>query len=272
VAGRRILVTGGTGKVAAQLIPGLRERYELRLVDRAADQDERGVPLVAGELTDRPVLDRALEGVDSVVHLAGNPDPAASWTELQEPNVEGFEALLAASREHGVRRVVFASSVHAMGAYEGLGQWPIDPAWPPFPCCKYGATKAFDEALARVYAYRSDMFLIGLRFGLCTPQASPAEAVAGWLGTTDLRRVVVAALETDVRLGVYHAVSWPSRHRWNIEPTVRELGYEPERDGGPDEDRAGRTGDEHLSTCAAPPAGHLAELTASISGAAGAPA
>jgi nucleoside-diphosphate-sugar epimerase len=268
VAGRRVLVTGGVGKVAAQLIPGLQERYEVRLVDRATGDDGGGdVPLVVGELTDRPVLDRALEGVDSVVHLAGNPDPGASWPELQEPNVEGFEALLAASEEHGVRRVVFASSVHAMGAYEGLRQWPIDPAWPPFPCCKYGATKAFDEALARMYAYRSGMVLIGLRFGLCTPQASPAETVAGWLGTTDLRRVVVGALETDVRLGVYNAVSWPSRHRWNIQPTVRDLGYEPDRDDGPEDD-----GDQRLITCAAPPAGRLETLTASISSAAGAPA
>ncbi len=243
---RRVLVTGGTGRVAAQLNPALGQRYELRLVDHAADGADGGAPLIVGELTDDRVLDRALDGVDAVVHLAGNPDPAASWRELREPNVQGFVALLAAARRHGVRRVVFASSVHAMGAYEGSGRWPIDPGWPPAPCCAYGATKAFDEALARMYAYQSDMSLIGLRLGLCTPGASPAEAEAGWLGTADLRNVVIRSLETDVRFGVYHAVSWPSRRRWHIETTMRELGYEPDRGAGPGD---GPHEGGHLTTC-----------------------
>jgi hypothetical protein len=215
---RRVLVTGGTGRVAAQLNPALAERYDLRLMDHAdGDDSAGGAPLIVGELTDQRMLDRALDGVQSVVHLAGNPDPAASWRDLREPNVQGFVALLAAAH------------------------------WPPAPCCAYGATKAFDEALARMYSYRFDMSLVGLRLGLCTPEASPAEAVAGWLGTADLRAVVIRSLEADVR-GVYHAVSWPSRRRWNIEPTIHELGYEPDRDAGPGDDGIGQ-GDDHLSTC-----------------------
>jgi NAD+ dependent glucose-6-phosphate dehydrogenase len=253
VALSRILVTGAMGRVAAPLIPALQERYRLRLLDRVdGDGDGIGAPLIVGELTDRQVLEQALEGVDGVVHLAGNPDPTAPWHELQNPNVESFVALLAAARRHGVRRVVFASSVHAMGFYEGSGRWPIDPSWPPAPCCAYGATKAFDEALARVYAYQSSVSLIGLRFGLCAPDASPAEAAAGWLRPNDLRRVVVGALTTDVRFGVYHAVSWPSRHRWNIDSAMRDLGYEPERDDGAEEDLEPQSADGHLSTCAPP--------------------
>jgi nucleoside-diphosphate-sugar epimerase len=203
-------------------------------------------------LTDQAVLDRALDDVDAVVHLAGNPDPDATWDELQEPNVEGFVALLAAARRHGVRRVVFASSVHAMGVYEGSGRWPIDPAWPPAPCCAYGATKAFDEALARAYAYQSGMSLVGLRFGLCTPRASHAEAVAGWLRPSDLQRIVIGALATDVRFGVYHALSGPSRPRWNIDTTIRDLAYEPEGDGPEESARRPQPADTHLSTCAPP--------------------
>src|SRR3954466_13089343 len=207
----RLLVTGALGRVAQQLLPGLAERYDLRLTDRAAEAGASArSDLVVGELTDPDLLDELLEGVDAVVHLAGNPDPSSSWSQLREPNVEAFAALLSAVRNHAVRRVVFASSGHAMGAYEGLGRWPVDPAWPPAPCCHYGATKAFDEALARVYSYRSPMSLIGLRLGLCADSPSPAEAVAGWTGPADLRQIVVRSLETDVRFGVYPAVSWPS--------------------------------------------------------------
>src|SRR3954453_21014074 len=246
---RRVLVTGARGRVAAQLLPALRDRWELRLLDHAGDDgDDLGGPLLVGELTDRRLLAKAVDGVDAVVHLAGNPDPAAPWHELREPNVEGFAALLEAPRDRGVRRVVFASSVHAMGAYEGRRQWPIDPAWPPAPCCSYGATKAFDEALARAYDYRTGMSLIGLRLGLCTPQARPVEAVVGWLGPADLQQLVIGALDADVKFGVYHAVSWPSRHRWDIETAVRDLGYEPERS----DDHRLESAEDALTTCRRP--------------------
>jgi hypothetical protein len=232
---RQVLVTGAAGRVGQQLLPGLRERVDLRLMDRVpvADADGGGRVLV-GELTDRRLLNDAVAGVDAIVHLAGNPDPEASWRDLRDPNVDGFAALLAASRDRGVRRVIFASSVHAMGSYDGRWRWPIDPGWPPAPCCSYGATKAFDEALARAYDYQTEMSLIGLRLGLSTPEASPAEAVAGWLRPADLHRVVLGALETDVKFGVYHAVSWPGRRRWRIDATINELGYQPEHDDVPE--------------------------------------
>jgi hypothetical protein len=149
-----------------------------------------------------------------------------------------------------VRRVVFASSVHAMGVYEGSRQWPVDPGRPPAPCCAYGATKAFDEALARTYAYRTGLSLVGLRLGLCTPEATPEEARAGWLGPCDLRDVVRAALTADVRFGVYPAVSWASRHRWDLRSAMDELGYRPVRDAGDDVGPVdGEPGEVHLATC-----------------------
>jgi hypothetical protein len=245
----RLLVTGAAGRVAGQLLPALADRDDVRLTDRTDGVGASGQRLTAGELTDPGLLDELLDGVDAVVHLAGNPDPDSSWSELREPNVEAFRVLLDAARRHDVQRVVFASSVHAMGVYEGLGRWPIDPAWPPAPCCAYGATKAFDEALARVYAYRSTMSLIGLRLGLCSPTASAAEAAAGWLRPADLQQIVIRALETDVTFGIYPAVSWPSRGRWNLDPAMRELGYEPDRQGRWEADDDEGAGEGHLSTC-----------------------
>ena len=246
----RLLVTGAAGRVAGQLLPGLAGRHELRLTDRLGDGGAATRPeLVVGELTDRGLLDELLEDVDAVVHLAGDPDPGSSWSQLREPNVEAFTALLTAARDHGVRRVVFASSVHAMGVHEGLGRWPVDPAWPPAPCCVYGATKAFDEALARAYAYRSQLALIGLRFGLCVPDPTPAQAAAGWTGPADLQQIVLRALDTDVTFGVYHAMSWPSRRRWKLDATIEELGYEPDRQAAIPDDDAADLGRSQLSTC-----------------------
>jgi nucleoside-diphosphate-sugar epimerase len=240
-----ILLTGASGRVAQQLLAGPEVPWDVRLTDRT---EPPGVTagLLVGELTDPQLLDRALEGVDAVVHLAGNPDPAAQWRELRQPNVEGFVALLAAAERHGVRRVVFASSVHAMGAYEGSGRWPVDPTWPPAPCCAYGATKAFDEALARAYAYRTGLSLVGLRLGLCSPDPTADEARAGWLAPADLRQIVGRAVAADVGFGVHSAVSWASRARWDLRTAMSELGYDPVRDDAFGDDDTAVT---HLSTC-----------------------
>jgi nucleoside-diphosphate-sugar epimerase len=242
-----VLVTGAAGRVAGQLLPGLADRT-LRLLDTVEPPDHGSARRLTGDLADPDLLDRALDGVDAVVHLAGNPDPDARWDELLHPNVEGFVALLGAAHRHGVRRVVFASSVHAMGAYEGERRWPIDARWPPAPCCSYGATKAFDEAMARAYAYRTGLSVVGLRFGLCAEDATPEQAAAGWLAPTDLRDIVRRALDADVPFGIYPAVSWASRHRWDLTPAVSELGYTPEQD---QQDSNPAPVTDHLCTCTA---------------------
>jgi nucleoside-diphosphate-sugar epimerase len=222
-----VLVTGAAGRVGGQLLPGL-DRYDLRLLDRRAPDDVlAGADVVLGELTDRDVLARAVEGVDAIVHLAGEPDPDAEWDDLQAPNVEGFVALLGAARAHGVRRVVYASSVHAMGRYESDGRTPIDPTWAPAPCCAYGASKAFDEAIAGVYAHRGGLSTVGLRLGATEVEPTTARQLPGWLGPDDLRRLVVRAIEADVAGGVYAGVSANTGGRWSLETARLELGYEP---------------------------------------------
>lgn len=247
VTTRRLLLTGANGRVARQLLPGL-GGYTVRLLDREAPEPADGAELVTGELTDRPLLAEAVTGVDAVVHLAGNPDPDADWDDLEPANVDGFAALLGAARQCGVRRVVYASSVHAMGQYEADGHTPIDPTWAPAPCCAYGASKAFDEALARVYAARGGLSTIGLRLGATEPEPTQRRQLAGWLGPADLRQLVVRALEADVRGGVYAGVSANTRQRWDLGTARSELGYEPTLDS---EEWAGRVGDDgpDLTTC-----------------------
>lgn len=244
---RRVLVTGAAGRVGRQLLPGLAD-YDLRLLDRRAPDDCGAAELVTGELTDRALLAGAVAGVDTVVHLAGEPRPDAGWEDLAGPNVDGFVALLAAAREHGVRRVVYASSVHAMGRYESDGRVPVDPTWAPAPCCTYGATKAFDEAVAGVYADRGGLSTVGLRLGATVPEPTQARQLPGWLGPEDLRRLVRCAVEADVAGGVHAGVSANTRQRWDLGSARSELGYEPTQDSEAFADRVEHEGAE-VTTC-----------------------
>ena len=123
------MLTGAAGGVAHLLRPALQDRFDLVLTDRVPTEDGSAV---RGDLTDTASADDVTAGVDAIVHLAANPDPGATWEQLYRPNVQAVANLLTGAARNGVRRLVLASSAHAMGQYVAAGRQPIDPAWRPF--------------------------------------------------------------------------------------------------------------------------------------------
>ncbi|MEQ4209179.1 NAD(P)-dependent oxidoreductase [Actinopolymorpha sp. B9G3] len=210
-----ILLTGAAGGVGQLLLPGLVESYDVVLTDRVPAPG-----MVTGDLADPDFLAKVTSGVDSIIHLAANPDAGATWDELRTPNVDVVASILATE----VPRVVLASSVHVMGAYAGHRQVPVDPDWAPAPCCAYGATKALAEALARVRAYQTGRSVVALRLGATSAEPGDVTALAGWLGPADLQQLVVRALEADVTFAVCHGVSANTRSDWLVR---NPIGYEP---------------------------------------------
>lgn len=215
----RVLVTG---------LAEPRRQAGLRLTDlREVPDPPPGAEVIRGDLTDPDFAAAVTACMDAVVHLVANPEPEASWPELRGPNVDAVATLLAAARAGGVSRVVLASSVHAAGGHYRSGRLPIDPAWPAYPCCAYGATKVFAEAIGRVYADTGELAVICLRLGGPVPEPPFASWSPAWLSPTDLRQLVRCALATDVRYGVYFGSSASTRLGFDIGPARREIGYAP---------------------------------------------
>jgi dihydroflavonol-4-reductase len=117
----RALVTGATGFVGAAVARALvREGWQVRALARPGS-DRRNIQALPvdvseGNLADRPSLERALVGCEALFHVAadyrlGAPDPR----QLYETNVDGTRNILEASRQAGVRRVVYTSSVATVG-------------------------------------------------------------------------------------------------------------------------------------------------------------
>ena len=111
----------------------------------------------------------ACQGVDTVVHLAADPRPNGDFhTSLLPSNVVGVYNAFEAALQAGCKRVLFASSVHAMLGYKidwgegGTGE-ATDNTKPPNPPNTYGATKAWGEALCRKYSNADGLSCIALR-------------------------------------------------------------------------------------------------------------
>mgnify|MGYP001053229284 CR=1 FL=1 len=164
---RKVVVTGAAGKIAGQVLPALRARYDLTLLDVRTTNRAGAVVegIQSADLVDcnRDQYRQHFRGADAVVHFGfvGNSDPNAGndtdrrfWNELA--NVEMAYNLYQTALEEGVRRVVVASSNHAADYYESLildGQMDfVDPNGRALSDNYYGWAKETYEHLGFVFA------------------------------------------------------------------------------------------------------------------------
>jgi uronate dehydrogenase len=226
---RRVLLTGAAGRIGTVLRPSLGARFPvLRLFDRRPIADPLpNEEVLTGDLTDNGAIERALENVDAVVHMAGIPR-IGDWNEILPLNIAATYALLDAARRAGVRRFVFASSNHAVGYYP-RGE-TIDHTVPVRPDCGYGLSKAFGEAAARMFADKYAMSTVCLRIGTCVPEPYDRRTLMTWISPRDMQQLTIVALECETPgFEILYGVSANRRAKWDNRRAF-ELGYRPQDD------------------------------------------
>ena len=149
---RKVLITGAGGTIGSSLADLHADTYDLRLHFRRVPDDlPEDVDSVAADITSLDEMLPIAEGIDTIWHLAGDPNVPASWESVYANNILGVRNILEAARLGGVRRVVFASTNHVMGKYDQNSEWPVYNDLPQRPDSFYGASKAFGETLGRYY-------------------------------------------------------------------------------------------------------------------------
>lgn len=226
---RLVLITGAAGDIGSALRPRLRDDYRLRLhyYRRPLEALAEGEEAVQADIQDLSAVERIVQGVDAVVHLAADRRVGAPWEDVRGANIDGTYNVYEAARRAGVSKVIFASTNHVMGMYDRDHAWPIHPDQPVRPDSYYGVSKAFGEALARYYADEFGMSMICLRIGWFLERPHNETSMWMWLSPDDTGRLTRCCLEAQVRFGTYYGVSNNRRLKWDIENARRELGYEP---------------------------------------------
>ncbi len=178
------------------------------------------------------VFERLEDGgpLEGVVHLASIPHEAA-LPDILESHVVTTGALLDAMVAHGVSRIAYASSNHAVGRTPRATTLTTDV--PPRPDTFYGVGKVAAEALLRLYADRFAVDAVAMRIGSFLPQPQTRRHLSTWLSHRDAVRMVHAALTApDPGFAVLYGISANTRAWWDLEPG-RRLGYVPQDDAEP---------------------------------------
>ncbi len=240
----KVLITGSNGLIGGILWKGLEDGYELYGMDLHVDAG--ATRALRTDITKPEQVDAVFEQfprLDYVIHLAGDPRVDADWDSAFQSNIGGTKNVYASAQRWGVKRVVYASSNHATGAYEGfppslhMQEKPrlISVHDPVRPDGFYGVSKITGEAIARMYYELYGLQSVCLRIGSVVKADDPASDPrykSTWLSHRDLVQLVRCSLQADVGFGIYYGVSNNRSRFWDIANAERELGYHPQDDAG----------------------------------------
>jgi uronate dehydrogenase len=223
---KTVLMTGAAGGIGTRLRQLLNGVYpSLRLSDVNTPSDlAAGEDFMAADLSDIAAVDKIVAGVDGIIHLGGF-SVEGPWETILQSNIVGCYNLFEAARRAGVKRVVFASSNHAVGFYPRQRKIGVDE--PVRPDSRYGVSKAFGEALGAMYAYKHGMRVTCIRIGNFADAPADHRRLAIWLKPEDLVQLVRIGLEhPDIRHEIFFGASNNERSWWDNEPAFR-YGYRP---------------------------------------------
>ena len=224
----KLVLTGARGNLGHELRPAL-----AKMTRELVSTDIREAPAslapnetyVQADIADFAAVEPLLKCADMVIHFGAIVDEKP-FEELLGPNYIGAYNVWEAAHRHGVRRVVYASSIHAVGLCET--NRGIDTDEPHRPDTFYGLAKCFAEDLGKMYWEKRGIEAVCLRILSCTPEPQNVRALGTWLSYRDMVQLVVRSIETPVTgFTVAYGVSANTRAPVSNHK-VGFLGYKPQ--------------------------------------------
>jgi|GEM_PF-36450 len=187
---KKIVLTGACGTLGMEIRETLASLADELLSVDIIDAPATLFPNETFAKADCAILDEVLplmEGANIAVHFASIPDERP-FEDLLGPNFLSSYNVWEAGHRHGVQRVIYASSVHAVGMVENAAGADLDVDHAPDTF--YGLAKCFSEDLGKLYWAKRGMESVHLRIFSCTKVPQNVRALRTWLSFDDLRHLV----------------------------------------------------------------------------------
>ncbi len=234
---RSVLITGAAGNIGSYFASHSHQRYKLTLLEHH-DSDTNGIErfgkVIQGDICDLDFMTKACKGIDTVVHLAANPSPNADWQSVKELNIGGTYNVMLAAKANNCRRVIYASSIHAVSGYPA--DYQVHTSEPVNPGDLYGVSKCFGEAIGRYMAEQEGLSVIAIRIGAFQPLEAARERdsismVDAWVSRRDLNHLIECCIDnTTLKWAVFHGLSDNRFKRLDITDARELIGYKPQDD------------------------------------------
>jgi uronate dehydrogenase len=192
---KKIVLTGAAGRLGGYLRKPLAAKCKtLVSTDIAPLTDPliKGESFVQADLADYAKMSEIIKGADMVVHFGGHPDEKR-FEDILHANIIGCYNIWQAAHEAGVRRIVYASSIHAVGLHPKTTA--INIHTPHRPDSYYGLAKCFAEDMAKLYWDKKGLEAVCLRILSCA-NVTNSRALGSWLSYDDLIHLVERAVDT----------------------------------------------------------------------------
>jgi uronate dehydrogenase len=224
----KIVLTGANGNLGQELremLSGMCETLVSTDIAQSVGELHANETFVQADLTEMSQIRPLLEGAELVVHFGAVVDELP-FDQMWGPNFMGSFNIWESARQLGVKRVVYASSIHAMGMYPKTTR--IDTEMPHRPDTYYGFAKCFTEDLGRMYWEKEGIESVHLRIYSATSRPGNARALGSWLSFDDLRQLVRRSIDTPhVGFTVVYGVS--NNDRSPVDNSAAAfLGYRPD--------------------------------------------
>jgi len=223
---KKIVLTGAAGRLGSYLREPLSRMCDCLVSTDIADDLGKlydGETYMKADLASMEEMAKVIEGADMVVHFGAFVDEGP-FEQLLGPNFIGSYNVWEAAYQTDARRVVYASSIHAVGMYPKTEC--IDTEVPHRPDTFYGLAKCFSEDLGRMYWEKRGLESVHLRILSCA-QPNNARALGSYLSYDDLIQLVKRAVDTPVTgFSVIYGVS--KNDRCPVDNSKASfLGYRP---------------------------------------------
>jgi uronate dehydrogenase len=223
---QKILITGAAGDVGTRLRKLLKDVYSLRVSDIRKPADlNADDEFVAADLGDYEQTKQITAGIDGIVHLGGY-SVEGPWETIHKSNIVGCYNLFEAAYRSGVKRIVFASSNHAVGFYPRDRKIGVDVT--VRPDSRYGVSKAFGEAVGALYADKHGLRVTCIRIGNVGDKPLDKRRLSIWVKPEDLAQLIRIGLEhPDIRFEIFYGTSDNAAGWWD-NSNARRFGYRPQ--------------------------------------------
>ena len=261
MAKKRILITGVYGLVGSAIYqrliskPDLYEVYGMarrrKRSDRVAEEEAVEIPedhFFVSDLSDMDVMEKAFQGMDTVIHMAADPNTEAPWESVLKNNIEGGYHMFEAAKKVGVPRVIYASTIQVstgwalnVEPYKSIRACEFENvpkdferlkvSEVPWPVNLYASSKVFGETLARMYSSTTDMSCICLRIGAVNSLDEQLDHLVPISCTkNDIARLTECCIQAPdtLKFDIYYGMS-NNQYLWpEIENAEKNVGYLPE--------------------------------------------